>query len=139
MKQLFIFYILCPFLLLLITSCTDKDESIHKVEPGIYYIGKDLNTVVTNTQTRGIDSKNYEFDTNYDYDYIYLHKIGSEECIEIPVYENCPSNTGTICNKGFRYRVEVDETGNATITPLDKEGNKIEGIEPIKLKRSSIN
>lgn len=134
MKQFFIFYTLCSFLLLSVTSCTDKDESDQRVEPGIYYIGKDLNAIIT--KTRGIDPDNFEFDTNYDYNYIYLHKIGSEECIEIPVYENCPSNTGTICNKGFRYRVEVKESGNATITPLDKEGNAIEGSSSITLEDS---
>lgn len=72
MKQFFIFYTLCS-LLLSVTSCTDKEESIRKVEPGIYYIGKDLNAVVSRIQTRGVNSDNYEFDTNYDYDYIYLH------------------------------------------------------------------
>ena len=131
MKQFFLFYTLCSFLLLSVTSCTDKDESDQRVEPGIYYIGKDLNAI--STKTRGINPDNFEFDTNYDYDYIYLHKIGSEECIKIPVYEDCPSNTGTICNKGFRYRVEVDELGNATIIPLDKEGNDIEGSSSITL------
>lgn len=135
MKQFFIFYTLC-FLLLSVTSCTDKEESIRKVEPGIYYIGKDLNAVVSRIQTRGVNSDNYEFDTNYDYDYIYLHKIGSEECIKIPVYENCPNNTGTICNKGFRYLVEVDEIGKATIIPLDKEGKPIEGSSSITLEEN---
>ena len=137
MKQFFIFYTLCSFLLLSVTSCTDKDESDQRVEPGIYYIGKDLNAI--STKTRGINPDNFEFDTNYDYNYIYLHKIekdpeSEEECIKIPVYENCPSNTGTICNKGFRYRVEVDESGKATIIPLDKEGNAIEGSSSITLK-----
>lgn len=132
MKHFSIFYTLCFFLLLSTVSCTDNDD-IRRAEPGIYYIGKDLNAVVP-SKTRGINSANYEFDTNYDYDYIYLHKIDSEERIKIPVYENCPSNTGTICNKGFRYRVEVDESGNATITPLDKEGNAIEGSSSITLE-----
>jgi hypothetical protein len=125
MKHLSIFYILCSMLLLSVASCTDNDD-IRKAEPGTYYVGKDLNAVVSSKQTRGIDPTDYHFDTNYDYDYIYLHKIGSAECIQIPVYDNCPNNTDeTTCTKGFRYRIEVDETGNATITPLDKEGNEI--------------
>lgn len=125
MKHLSIFYILCSMLLLSVASCTDNDD-IRKAEPGTYYVGKDLNAVVSSKQTRGIDPTDYDFDTNYDYDYIYLHKIGSAECIQIPVYDNCPNNTDeTTCTKGFRYRIEVDETGNATITPLDKEGNEI--------------
>ena len=133
MKHFSIFYTLCLFLLLPTASCTDNDD-IRRAEPGIYYIGKDLNAVVS-SQTRGINSDDYEFDTNYDYDYIYLHKIGSAECIQIPVYDNCPNNTDeTTCTKGFRYRVEVDESGNATITPLDKEGNAIEGSSSITLE-----
>lgn len=133
MKHFSIFYTLCLFLLLPTASCTDNDD-IRRAEPGIYYIGKDLNAVVS-SQTRGINSNDYEFDTNYDYGYIYLHKIGSAECIQIPVYDNCPNNTDeTTCTKGFRYRVEVDESGNATITPLDKEGNAIEGSSSITLE-----
>lgn len=133
MKHFFIFYTLCSLLLLSVASCTDKEQSIQKVEAGIYYIGKDLNTVKSRTQTRGINPTNYEFDTNYDYDSIYLHKIGSDDCIEIPVYSDCPNNTDqTTCN-GFRYRVVVDEAGNATITPLDKDGNEIKGSGSITL------
>lgn len=135
MKPFFIFYILCS-LLLSVTSCTDKKEFIKKVEPGIYYVGKDLNAVVPRIPTRGINPDNFEFDINYDYDFIYLHKIESEECIKIPVYENCPNGTdGSVCSKGFRYCVNVDEFGNATITPLDKDGNIVEESGSIKLNK----
>lgn len=135
MKHFFIFYVFYSFLLVSMTSCNEEEETIQKVEPGIYYIGKDLNAVVSNIRTRGINPEDYEFDANYDYSYIYLHKIGSDEYIQIPVYDNCPNNTDeTTCTKGFRYRIEVNELGDATITPLDKDGKEIEDSEPITLK-----
>lgn len=122
MKQIFIFFTVCFFLLLSVTSCTDKnnDEVTQRVEPGVYYIGKDLSAVVPNPTTKGV-TEDFDFDTNYDYDIIYLHKIGgqADECIKIPVIDNCPGESGTC--KGIRYRVEVDNSGNATITPLDAD------------------
>lgn len=120
MKHIFIFFTACSFLLLSMTSCTDKnnDETTHRVEPGVYYIGKDLNAVVSKPTTKGV-TPDFEFDSDYSYDVIYLHKIGTKDYITIPIVDNCPNATQTGTCKGIRYRVAVDESGKATITPLD--------------------
>lgn len=129
MKQKSIFFTVCSFLLLFATSCTDKinDEVAQRVEPGVYYIEKDLSAVVVTPTTKGV-TKNYEFDTNYDDKVIYLHKIGgtSDDCIAIPII-NCPGGESGTC-KGIRYRIEIDEFENATITPLN------ENEEPVRVE-----
>lgn len=121
MKQFVIFYTLCSFLLLSVTSCTDKEESIQQVvKPGTYYIGKDLSAMVPSTQTRGVSSSNYEFDSNYDLDYIYLHNINTGKYITIPIY-SCSNDETSTC-KGFHYKMVVDDSGDATIYPLQQDG-----------------
>lgn len=124
MKQFTIFYTLCSFLLLSVTSCTDKEESIQQVvKPGTYYIGKDLSATVPSTQTRGVSSSNYEFDSNYDPDFIYLHNINTGQYINIPIY-SCSNDETSTC-KGFHYKMVVDENGDATIYPLDENEQEI--------------
>lgn len=122
MRKIVTYITIFIWLFAIVISCTEKDELTPKVEPGIYNIGKDLSAIL-DTKTRGIDSTNYQFDENYDYDYIYLHKIGTQEKLYIPVYDNCPTSTNGTC-KGFRYRVIVDEDDNVTITPLNKDGDE---------------
>lgn len=114
------FVAVCLGLCLNTTSCTDtdKEDAIKIVEPGIYYIETNL---TPSLETRGI-LDNQDFDTNYDPNNIYLHAINSDEYLELPVYDNCPDSEGGTC-KGFRYRMEVDDEGNATITPIDRNGD----------------
>lgn len=127
MKQFVIFYTLCSFLLLSVTSCTDKEESIQQVvKPGTYYIGKDLSAMVPSTQTRGVSSTNYEFDSNYDLDYIYLHNINTGNYITIPIY-SCNNDETSTC-QGFHYKMVVDENGDATIYPLQEDGETETGV-----------
>lgn len=119
MKKFITYMALMAGLCAIALSCTDKDEEIRWVEPGIYYVGKDLNST-NEARTRGI-TNDYLFDENYDYDYIYLHKISQNESLYIPVHDNCENTEGSPC-KGFRYRIEVHEDQSATIIPLDGNG-----------------
>ena len=114
---------------LFMTSCTDNDvtnsTSSKPVEPGVYYVA--MNFYAEKTATKGVNDQDQVFDTNYDYDYIYLHKInaGDEETatIELPVYE-CDGRDE--CQKGIRYRICKYEDGHAVITPIDQNGDHIE-------------
>ena len=115
------FMAVCLGLCLNTTSCTDKEDAIKIVEPGIYYIETNL---TPSLETRGV-LDNHDFDSNYDPDYIYLHAIDSDNYLELPVYDNCPNSEGGTC-KGFRYRMVVEKGGKATITPIDSNGEYLE-------------
>lgn len=104
MKKLFILFSLCAWLCIHISSCAEQEESVKQLDPGTYFIEMNLNSIV---ETRGIKD-NHDFDSNYDPQFIYLHKIGADEKLYFPVYNNCPNQTGGTC-KGFRYRMEVDK------------------------------
>lgn len=130
MKRDITFITLFAWLFITAISCTDEKEKFQHVEPGVYNVGKDL-SATHDGETRGIGT-DYQFDLNYEYDYIYLHKIGTEDKLYIPVHNNCENTGGTPC-KGFRYRVEVDENGTATITPLDSDG-QVYGTETLTLE-----
>lgn len=132
MKKIFSFFIICACFFISFISCTDKDDTatIEQVEPGIYYIEMDLSPMVE-FATKGVMDNN-NFDANYDPDFIYLHKIGSDEALSFPVYNNCPDTIGGTC-RGFSYRMEVDENGNATITPKNADGTY--GSESITLSK----
>lgn len=141
MKQIFIFFITCSFLLLSITSCKDKNNDVvtQRVEPGIYYVGKDLNAIVNQSTTKGI-TEQYEFDANYNDDVIYLHKISDtdsetdNDCITIPIVNNnCPNGETGTC-KGIRYRVDVDKLGKSTITPLDENEDPVTDAGTLQLE-----
>lgn len=118
MKHVVALIAVFAFMSIHLISCSEKDETIKEIKPGVYYIDMNLSPFVT---TRGIQD-NHDFDTKYDPDFIFLHKIGSEENIMFPVYNNCPNSDNTTC-KGFCYRIEVDEAGNATITPKNADGS----------------
>lgn len=131
MKQIFI---LLSFLgwCLFTVSCTNNDidnqDTAEPVKPGIYYV--DVNfTTKQGTTTKGIDEKDINFDKNYDYNYIYLHKISdndgeTDDYIEFPVYacDECDEN-----EKGIRYRICISDDGSAVITPIDAEGEHVDG------------
>lgn len=132
MKRIITFIIIFACFFIYFVSCTDKDDAttIKQVEPGVYYVEMDLSPIVEFT-TKGIQDNN-EFDTKYDPDFIFLHKIGSDEKLLFPVYNNCPDTTGGTC-RGFSYRMEVNENGDATITPKNADGTY--GSESITLSK----
>lgn len=111
---------------LLLFSCTENDDSNLKyinVEPGTYIVGINLNTEIPLTKGVIYDDENnqFSFDNEYDYDYIYIHKRdenSEDKGVKIPVYAEINCDDGNTC-KGFRYKICIDEEGNATITPLD--------------------
>lgn len=117
---------------LLLFSCTENDDSNLKyinVEPGTYIIGINLNTEIPLTKAVIYDKENnqFSFDNEYDHDYIYIHKRNEnseDKGVKIPVYPEINCDDGNTC-KGFRYKICIDEEGNATITPLDNEGNDL--------------
>ena len=125
MKQILILLTICIGSCLFTTSCTDNDNidnnvSSKPVEPGIYYVGMKLNATREAT-TKGVDA-NINFDTFYDYTYIYLHKKnegGTEETIQFPVWkcDECAEN-----EVGIRYRICIQEDGSAIITPIKSDG-----------------
>ncbi len=109
-KDVFVLLLLCA---IGISSCTNEDEVLvpSKVEPGIYTIEMTIDT--QNAITRGVN--NGDFDMNYDEDSIYLHC--GEDSLVIPVYSYCDE-----CEKGIRYRIEVQDDGRAILTPIDENG-----------------
>ena len=129
MKFLFTLLTVLTGSCLFMTSCTDNDvtnsTSSKPVEPGVYYVA--MNFYAEKAATKGVNDQDQVFDTNYDYDYIYLHKInaGDEETatIELPVYECDGCDEG---QKGIRYRICKYEDGHAVITPIDQNGDHIE-------------
>ena len=122
MKQIFTYTIISLWLCIGIMSCTNKENLPTYTKPGIYYIGMDFSPI-SSIVTKGYDEDYNNFDLIYDPNQIYLHNINTGEYIEIPVVDNCTnSQDGTKC-KGIRYKIEVKENQNATITPLNSEGN----------------
>lgn len=132
MKRIITFIIIFVCFFISFISCTDKDDTttIEQVEPGVYYVEMDLSPMV-GFATKGVQDNN-NFDSKYDPDFIFLHKIGSDENLLFPVYNNCPNSSGGTC-RGFSYRMEVDEDGNATITPKNADGTY--GSTSIKLSK----
>ena len=49
-------------------------------------VEKILQVTESESQSRGIKSANDAFDNKYDFDYIYLHIVGSEDALYIPLY-----------------------------------------------------
>lgn len=106
------------------TSCTDDDKKVSTVEPGIYFIEKEIGAQIQKEgkPNRGVSGGN--FNTSYDPDYIYLHKKGSDDApVSIPVY-SCDECTES--GKGFRYRLEVMDDGSAVLTPINEDGTYAE-------------
>ena len=130
MKTYFSFLLLIGSLLLF--SCSENDNSSLNstdVEPGTYIVGINLNTEIPLTKGVIYDEENnqFTFDDEYDYDYIYIHKRNEnseDKGVKITVYPEINCDDGNTC-KGFRYKICIDEGGNATITPLDNEGNEL--------------
>ena len=131
MKQYFSYLIIafvCSAAMLF--SCTDSDEGVKIAKPGVYFGEVVIDTQkkpanVTTPLTKGILSSNTDFDLIYDHDYIYLHVVGTNDAVKIPLYvQDCVHSnpTHTKC-KCFRYRLVVHEDGSAVATPILEDGS----------------
>lgn len=121
MKRHFLYITICLFSFIqFFSSCTDKDNLPEKADPGLYTVEKFIQIIKNETESRGIDEGNTEFDAIYDPDLIYLHIIGSNETVGIPLFTtNCGTNQECKC---FRYNINVLENGDAIVTPFDNQG-----------------
>ncbi len=119
-KLLFITTSLFLFLMVAV-SCTEKENLIEKAKPGSYTIEKMVNAIKSETESRGINNTNTDFDVVYDPDYIYLHIVGSTDFVYIPLYTvQCDAETQCKC---FSYHIDILENGDALLTPyIDNNG-----------------
>lgn len=120
-RYLLSIFVLSLFCFTLITiSCTDNSDGMSIAEPGVYDYEMVLYTAYNGTKSRGIVSGNNDFDLKYDPNSIFVHVVGNEETVEIPLYTKACTD-GTEC-KCFRYRVEKFEDGSAILTPILVDG-----------------
>lgn len=128
------FYLIAGLLCFAVTvsSCSDDDSFGKKPFVGSKIMDMKIHTAATENEKllKGLNATQDAFDEYYTPDSIFLHKKGSDEVIQLPVYSyNCDNID---CDKGFRYHIDVDEDGNATIIPLDADGEQIS--EALQLK-----
>lgn len=121
MKKHLLFFTTSLLLFLITTiSCTDKGNPLEEIKPGSYTIETIVHAIKDEAESRGINNSNTDFDVVYDPDYIYLHIVGSEETVYIPLYTfQCTENTTCKC---FRYHIDVYEDGHAKLTPIKIDG-----------------
>lgn len=120
MKHILYFIAISTWLCISATSCSNNEEKIAtSIEPGVYYVGMDINTML-DVVTKNYDPSINNFTSTYDYKSIYLFNAEGES-VSIPIVNDCPDGENT-CT-GIRYRIEVDNIGNATITPFDENGD----------------
>ena len=109
----------------MLVSCSEKGDDIKIAKPGTYFTEAVVETMKKpasqNTQIpRGLVPSNNDFDLIYDPDYIYLHVVGSDDCVRIPLYiQECTAHDNCKC---FRYRIVVMEDGSAVVTPMLEDG-----------------
>lgn len=83
---------------------------------GNYTIQKFIHAITNETQSRGINKANDNFDDKYDSTYVYLHIVGSQEALYIPLYTvNCGTKEECKC---LSYNINVLENGDAIVTPI---------------------
>jgi hypothetical protein len=106
---------------MLFISCTNDENMSEEVQPGMYTVEKIIHATTEKDQSRGISPTNEEFDLVYDPNYIYLHIVGNENTVKIPLYTtNCETNKECKC---FRYNINVLPDGSAIVTPIiDDQG-----------------
>lgn len=120
--------------LIIANSCTSNDNLPQRANPGSYTIEKVLHIIEAESQSRGIKPRNDEFDTDYDPDYVYLHKVGSEDHIFLPIYTmNCGTEKECL---GFRYHIKVNDDGSAIITPILSDGT-LSPDKPLEIDENS--
>lgn len=126
MKQYFSFFASLICLAVIVSSCSDEDNTGTKPFVGSKIISMNIKAKTDKGQqhVKGITPDRGGFDNVYTPDYIYIHKKGSNDVIEVPVYRySCDE---TECDKGFRYHIDVREDGSATIIPFDANDEQIE-------------
>lgn len=108
--------------MLMLASCSKDDmgsQDTATTEPGTYIVGMNLN--LNNPLTKGVNgigNGQYRFTSTYEAEYIYLHN--QEGSIQIPVHE-MSEECGEGC-KGFSYQICVDNNGDATVYPINANG-----------------
>lgn len=114
---------ICNILLFLtiFISCTRNENHPENIIPGNYTIQKFIHAINYETQSRGINFANDNFDEIYDPNYVYLHIVGSQDALYIPLYTtNCGTKDECKC---FSYNIKVLENGDAIVTPIiDNKG-----------------
>ena len=113
--------LICNLILFLtiFISCIKNENSQGQAIPGNYTIQKFIHAIHEETQSRGINLANDNFDDVYDYAYVYLHIVGSQEALYIPLYTtNCGTKEECKC---FSYNINILENGNAIVTPIIDE------------------
>ena len=97
-------------------SCEKNENNQGQTMSGNYTIQKFIHAVTNENQSRGINKANDNFDDKYDSTYVYLHIVGSQEALYIPLYTvNCGTKEECKC---FSYNINVLENGDAIVTPI---------------------
>ena len=110
--------LICHLILFLtiFISCEKNENNQGQTMSGNYTIQKFIHAIANETQSRGINKANDNFNDVYDPDYIYLHIVGSQEALYIPLYTvNCGTKEECKC---FSYNINVLENGDAIVTPI---------------------
>ena len=121
MKIVFLHIFNILLFLTIFISCTRNENHPENIIPGNYTIQKFIHAINNETQSRGINKANDNFNDIYDPDYIYLHIVGSKNSLYIPLYTtNCGTKEECKC---FSYNINILENGDAIVTPIidDKE------------------
>ena len=120
MKIVFLHIFNILLFLTIFISCTRNENHPENIIPGDYTIQKFIHAINNETQSRGINNANDNFDEIYDYEYVYLHIVGSQNSLYIPLYRtNCGTKDECYC---FSYNIKVLENGDAIVTPIDNQG-----------------
>lgn len=119
------FCLLCC--VLTFSSCTEdaddngKSEPLSKTVEMILHAVKDESVDIGG---RGVTTVPPDFDLIYDPNYIYLHIVGSEETVLIPITSTeCLDKDKKRDCKCFRYYLETFEDGSAKVTPILADGS----------------
>ena len=122
MKRHILYFITSLFLFLIVAiSCTKKENPFEETKPGTYTIEKMVQAIKEESKSRGINNSNTDFDAIYDPNYVYLHIVGSEESVYMPLYTvQCADNTQCKC---FRYHIDILDNGDAIVTPILEDGS----------------
>ena len=91
-----------------------------------YIIG--INLDVETPLTKGVDTEDGIFNSTYEEDCIYLHKVLSgntdEKGLRIPIYEyDCQNPEHTVQCTGFRFQVTKNDDGTYTLQSIDAKDN----------------
>ena len=131
----FLSLFLCCLTVLILTFVSCKEDTdrnglsqpfVKDLEMVVYAVKDEAKDV---TQSRGLLSY-ADFDLKYDPDHIFLHVIGSDATVKIPLsskklcdYVNSEGKTEERECKCFSYRVERLEDGRTIVTPILTDGS----------------